>query len=201
MSADRLQSATALLRQFVADRKISGAVAGVARRGKVVYLEPVGLQSFESRAPMTERSLFRIYSMTKAVTAVAVMMLNEEGKFQLTDPVSKYLPEFKDVMVQDDARCAAAAAVARDHDRGFAAAHLGLEPSDVGPVPPAAGAVAIDRAAAVHHQHHARAADGRSRHPLSLQRGHDGARAAGRSLVGTEVRRVRDRRAFCARSA
>lgn len=100
ISADRLQNATALLRQFVVDRKISGAVAGVARRGKVVYLEPVGLQSFESRAPMTERSLFRIYSMTKAVTAVAVMMLNEEGKFQLTDPVSRYLPEFKDVMVQ-----------------------------------------------------------------------------------------------------
>lgn len=101
MSADRLQGATALLRQFVADRKISGAVAAVARRGKVVYLEPVGLQSFESRTPMTERSLFRIYSMTKAVTAVAVMMLNEEGKFQLTDQVSKYLPEFKDVMVQE----------------------------------------------------------------------------------------------------
>lgn len=101
MSADRLQNATALLRQFVADRQISGAVAGMARRGKVVYLEPVGLQSFESRAPMTERSLFRIYSMTKAVTAVAVMMLNEEGKFRLSDPVSRYLPEFKDVMVQE----------------------------------------------------------------------------------------------------
>ncbi len=101
MSADRLQGATALLRQFVLDRKISGAVAGVARKGKVVYLEPVGLQSFETRAPMTERSLFRIYSMTKAVTAVAVMMLNEEGRFRLTDPVTKYLPEFKDVLVQE----------------------------------------------------------------------------------------------------
>lgn len=101
MSAERLHSATALLRQFVADQKISGAVAAVARRGKVVYLQPVGLQSFESRVPMTERSLFRIYSMTKAVTAVAVMMLSEEGQFQLTDPVSKYLPEFKDVMVQE----------------------------------------------------------------------------------------------------
>lgn len=101
ISADRLQNATALLRQFVADRKISGAVAAVARKGKVVYLEPVGLQSFESRVPMAERSLFRIYSMTKAVTAVAVMMLNEEGKFALSDPVSRYLAEFKDVMVQE----------------------------------------------------------------------------------------------------
>src|SRR5262245_44845361 len=95
MSPARLQAATAILRQYVADRKIAGAVAAVARRGKLVYLEPVGLQSLESRAPMTERSLFRIYSMTKAVTAVAVMMLVEERKLQLTDPASKFLPEFK----------------------------------------------------------------------------------------------------------
>ena len=101
MSGERLQAATALLRQFVADRKIAGAVAAVARRGRIVYLEPVGLQSLESRAPMTESSLFRVYSMTKAVTAVAVMMLVEEGKLRLTDPASKYLPEFQKVMVQE----------------------------------------------------------------------------------------------------
>jgi CubicO group peptidase (beta-lactamase class C family) len=101
MSGERLQAATALLRQFVADRKIAGAVAAVARRGKIVYLEPVGLQSHESKAPMTESSLFRVYSMTKAVTAVAVMMLVEDGTLRLTDPASKYLPEFKKVMVQE----------------------------------------------------------------------------------------------------
>ncbi len=82
MSGERLQAATTLLRQFVADRKIIGAVAAVARRGKVVYVEPVGLQSLESKAPMTEASLFRVYSMTKAVTAVGVMMLVEEGKLR-----------------------------------------------------------------------------------------------------------------------
>ena len=101
ISGERLQAATALLRQFVADRKISGAVAAVARRGKIVYLEPVGLQSAESKMPMTEASLFRVYSMTKAVTAVAVMMLVEEDKLRLTDLASKYLPEFKKVMVQE----------------------------------------------------------------------------------------------------
>lgn len=101
MSTERLQSATAILRQYVADRKISGAVGAVARRGKLVYLEPVGLQSFETKAPMTDRSLFRIYSMTKAVTGVAVMMLVEEGKLALEDPASKYLRGFGDVMVQD----------------------------------------------------------------------------------------------------
>ncbi len=101
MSGARLQSATALLRQYVADRKIAGAVAAVSRRGKLVYLEPVGLQNMESKALMTDRTLFRIYSMTKAVTGVAVMMLVEEGKVALNDPVSTHLPEFKSVMVQD----------------------------------------------------------------------------------------------------
>ena len=101
MSSERLQNATALLRQFVADRKVAGAVAAVVRRGKLVYLEPIGLQSLESRTPMTERSLFRVYSMTKAVTAVAIMMLADENKLRLSDPVSKFLPEFKLVMVQE----------------------------------------------------------------------------------------------------
>lgn len=100
MSAERLQNVTAVLRQAVSDRKIAGAVGLVARQGKIVYLESVGLQSVETRTPMTERSLFRIYSQTKAVTAVAVMMLHEAGKFRLTDAVSAYLPEFKNVMVQ-----------------------------------------------------------------------------------------------------
>ena len=100
MSSDRLQAVTALLRQYVADRRISGAVAGVARRGKVVYLEAIGLQNLDSRAPMIEASLFRVYSMTKAVTAVAVMMLVEEGKLRLNDPASKYLPEFTNLRVQ-----------------------------------------------------------------------------------------------------
>lgn len=101
VSGEKLQAVTALLRQFVADRKISGAVAAVARKGKLIYLEPVGLQNLENKTPMTEASLFRVYSMTKAVTAVAVMMMVEEGKLRLDDPASKYLPEFKNVKVRD----------------------------------------------------------------------------------------------------
>ncbi|MEP7116357.1 MAG: serine hydrolase domain-containing protein [Acidobacteriota bacterium] len=96
-----LDQVTGLLEQFVAEREIAGAVAAVARHGQVAYLQAVGVQDLTSRAPMTERSLFRIYSMTKAVTAVAVMMLHEEGKFQLDDPVEKYLPEFAAVGVLD----------------------------------------------------------------------------------------------------
>jgi CubicO group peptidase (beta-lactamase class C family) len=99
LDSARLQGATDLLKQYAADRKIAGAVAAVARRGKIAYLETVGVQDLQSGAPMTERSLFRIYSMTKPVTAVAIMMLHEQGRFALSDPVSKFLPEFKDVVV------------------------------------------------------------------------------------------------------
>jgi CubicO group peptidase (beta-lactamase class C family) len=101
LSSPTLQAATRLLRTAVAERQIAGAVAGVARRGRLAYLEAVGQQDLAARASMTGASLFRIYSMTKPVTAVAVMMLFEEGRFALEDPVSKYLPEFRDVVVAE----------------------------------------------------------------------------------------------------
>lgn len=99
LAPDRLRAASALLNEFVTQRKIAGAVASVARKGQVAYLEAIGFQNLESRLPMSERSLFRIYSMTKAVTAISAMILHEEGKFDLRDPVSKYLPDFKTVKV------------------------------------------------------------------------------------------------------
>jgi CubicO group peptidase (beta-lactamase class C family) len=95
----RSRDATTLLERYVKEQKIAGAVAAVARAGKVEYLEAVGVQDGETRAPMTERTLFRIYSMTKPIPAVAAMMLIEEGRASLSDPVSKYLPEFKQVAV------------------------------------------------------------------------------------------------------
>ncbi len=85
LSSARLREATGLLNQFVTDQKIAGAVAAVSRKGKVVYLEAVGVQDLETRAPMAERSLFRIYSMTKPITAVAAMMLHDEGRFRLEE--------------------------------------------------------------------------------------------------------------------
>jgi hypothetical protein len=88
-----------LLKRYVIEQRIAGAVAAVARHGRVGYLQAVGFQDLQTRAPMTERSLFRIYSMTKSVTAVAAMMLQEEGRFSLGDPVAKYLPEFERVSV------------------------------------------------------------------------------------------------------
>lgn len=99
LSPVRLQEATDLLKRYVAEQRIAGAVAAVARRGRVGYLEAVGVQDLETRAPMTPRSLFRIYSMTKSVTAVAVMMLHDERRFALDDPVATFIPEFKNVVV------------------------------------------------------------------------------------------------------
>ena len=99
LNAAKLQEATDLMNRLVAEKRIAGAVAAVARRGKLVYLQTAGVQDLESRAPMTDRSIFRIYSMTKPVTAVAAMMLHERGRFALTDPVSKFIPEFKSLVV------------------------------------------------------------------------------------------------------
>ena len=102
LSPERLREATELLNRYVAEQRIAGAVAGVARRGRIGYLEAVGIQDLQTRAPMTERSLFRIYSMTRPVTAVAVMMLHDEGRFTLGDPVAKFIPEFKNVVVSGE---------------------------------------------------------------------------------------------------
>ena len=99
LSSSELRNATSLLRQFVADQKIAGAIAAVARKERVAYFETVGVQDLETRAPMTARSVFRIYSMTRPITAVAAMILLEQGRFRLDDPVAKYLPEFATVMV------------------------------------------------------------------------------------------------------
>jgi len=101
LSSSRLADATALLNRYVGEERIAGAVAAVARHGRVGYLDAVGVQDLETRAPMTERSLFRIYSMTKSVTAVAAMMLYEEHRFTLDDPIAKYIPEFTKVVVVD----------------------------------------------------------------------------------------------------
>ena len=76
-------------------KRIPGAVVMLARNGRVVYHEAFGVLDPASGAPMQKDSIFRMYSMTKPVTGVAVLMLMEEGKIRLTDPVSKYLPALK----------------------------------------------------------------------------------------------------------
>ena len=99
MSSERLQKITTALRQDVADKKLPGAVVMVARKGKLVYSQAFGSLNNAAGAPMRTDSIFRIYSMTKPLVSTALMMLVEDGKVQLTDPVSKFLPAFKSPMV------------------------------------------------------------------------------------------------------
>lgn len=99
MSPERLARITPFFQKQVDDGKIAGAQMLVARRGELVHFSSVGFQDTEKGTPLDEATLFRIYSMTKPITAVAMMMLYEEGKFQLTDPLHKYIPEFKGLAV------------------------------------------------------------------------------------------------------
>ncbi|MDH4111002.1 MAG: beta-lactamase family protein [Gammaproteobacteria bacterium] len=98
-SAERLGKITEFTAQNVAEGRHVGIVTMVARHGQVVHFEAVGRYGLDNGRSLEKDSLFRIYSMTKPITTVAMMMLYEEGRFQLGDPVSKYLPEFADIMV------------------------------------------------------------------------------------------------------
>ena len=99
MSEARLERLDAAMQAYVDDRKLAGIVTLVARRGKIVQFQAYGDADVESDLPMRKDSIFRIYSMTKPVTSVAVMMLHEEGRFLLSDPISKYIPELADPQV------------------------------------------------------------------------------------------------------
>ncbi len=95
MDAERLKMIPARMNSFVQQGTMAGAVTLVARRGEVVSLDAVGFQDFESKKPMRTDTIFDTRSVTKVVTAVGVMILMEEGRLALSDPVEKYLPEFK----------------------------------------------------------------------------------------------------------
>jgi CubicO group peptidase (beta-lactamase class C family) len=99
MSADRLARISAVLKQEVEQGKLPGAVVMVARKGKLAYADAIGFQDKETGQRMTLDSVFRIYSMTKPLVSVAAMMLVEDGKIQLTDPVSRHLPQMKGLQV------------------------------------------------------------------------------------------------------
>ena len=101
LNADRLKLIRPRLQELVENQTIPGAVALVARHGKVATLEAAGWRDVEARKPMTTDSIFQIMSMTKNFTGVAIMMLVEEGKLELRRPVSDYLPEFRNQVVEE----------------------------------------------------------------------------------------------------
>ena len=99
VSAERLERLDAGMQRMVDEGKLAGIVTVLARNGKVAFVDSVGVQDVESGTPMAADSIFLIYSMTKPVTAAALMMLYEEGKWQINDPVSRFIPELADLRV------------------------------------------------------------------------------------------------------
>ena len=99
ISTDRLQRIADALNRDIEDSQLPGAVVAVARNGLVVYFEAFGFLDKEAGIPMPKDAIFRIYSMTKPLTTVAAMILVEQGRLQLTDPVSKFFPTFSNLKV------------------------------------------------------------------------------------------------------
>ncbi len=99
LSTERLRQIHTMVQRHIDAGDITGAVMYVARKGQIAYLEAQGTMDLETKTPMTRDSMFRMASMTKPVIGTAIMMMLEEGKLQLGDPVSKYIPEFKGMKV------------------------------------------------------------------------------------------------------
>jgi len=99
LSSERLTKISEVFQEHIDDGKLPGAVMMIARQGRLAYVDSLGYRDKGADAPMSDDAIFRIYSMTKPIVSVAAMMLFEEGRLQLTDPVSKFLPAFKDMQV------------------------------------------------------------------------------------------------------
>ncbi len=99
MSSERLKRIHPMIQSHIDAKDFSGAVTLVARKGKVIHFEAHGMADVEAKAPMKTDTLFRLASMTKPVTAVSILMLLEEGQLVLSDPVSKFVPEYKNPQV------------------------------------------------------------------------------------------------------
>jgi len=99
LSTERLKRVAELVQRHIAAGSFSGAVALVARNGKVGYHEAFGQMDIEAKKPMVKDGIFSIMSMTKPIIGVATLMMMEEGKVHLQDPISKFIPEWKDMTV------------------------------------------------------------------------------------------------------
>ena len=118
MSSERLARVKEAVQRQIDAGALPGAVTLVARRGKVVHFEAHGFNDVEAKKPMPKDAIFRLASMSKPITAVAVMMMIEEGKVRLSDPVSRFIPEFKQAMVAVPKPGAAAPAPGGGRGRG-----------------------------------------------------------------------------------
>ena len=102
VSAERLKRIRPVMQDYVDKGNLPGFLTVVARRGKIVHFETIGMRDVENKKPIEPDTIFRIYSMSKPITSVAVMMLYEEGKFQLNTLVSKFIPEFENMKIYNE---------------------------------------------------------------------------------------------------
>lgn len=125
MSSERLAEIDPAMEKLISQKKLAGGSVLVLRKGHIVYDKQFGLTSQSAKTPVKQDTIFRIYSMTKAITSAAAMMLAEEGKLDLDDPISKHLPEFSELKVwkkNSDPIKASPAPTVRDllrHTAGF----------------------------------------------------------------------------------
>ena len=140
LSADHLGRIAAHFNQYVDAGKIPGYLVLIARRGKAAYLHRYGMRDVEAGLPVEQDTIFRIYSMTKPITSVGVMMLYERGLFGLDDPASEFIPGFKqlEVFESGDAESYLTVPAAREmtirdlltHTAGFTYGHMHAHPID-----------------------------------------------------------------------
>ena len=102
MSSNRLKMMEQKMHEYVDNGQLAGVQTAVIRNGKIVEFDTYGYEDVDTKDPLKENSIFRIYSMTKPLVSIGLMMLYEEGAFQLNDPLHKYVPEFKDMKVHTE---------------------------------------------------------------------------------------------------
>lgn len=144
MDPERLARIPARMKAFVDRGTIPGAVTLIARHAAIASLEAVGSQDIESRKPMRTDTIFQIMSMTKPVTAVALMMLVEEGKVVLSEPLEKYLPEFRGLWVSEPGASGNERRQVRP-SRPITLRDLLTHTSGMAPIPPAGAAELLSR--------------------------------------------------------
>lgn len=132
ISKERLTKINAMLDEAIGSQQIPGLVAMIVKDGKIIYHEAKGLADVESGKKMEKNSIFRIASQSKAITSTAIMMLWEEGKFRLDDPISKYIPEFKNPQVLNTFRYGDTTYSTRTSSREITIRHLLTHTSGLG---------------------------------------------------------------------
>jgi CubicO group peptidase (beta-lactamase class C family) len=135
MSSAKLAKVNQAVEKMISDKKAAGAITIIARKGKIVHFETYGMRDIESNKPVEKDTIMRFYSMTKPITTVAAMILFDQGKFKLDDPLEKYLPELKGLKVYNGGKPAAPKrkVTVRDimrHTSGFTYGLFGNTPVD-----------------------------------------------------------------------